>query len=58
MWKALIKLVESWSYRCDHDWIKEGSITTETRFGPGHYCKNKIITYRCTKCCETRSVKI
>ncbi len=25
MWKALIKLIESWSYRCDHDFelIKE-----------------------------------
>ncbi len=20
MWKALIKLVESWAYRCEHEW--------------------------------------
>ena len=20
MWKAIIKLIEKWAYRCDHDW--------------------------------------
>lgn len=52
MWKALIKLVLSWSYRCEHDWE---NMVQNNVFNDGNTDKipDKIIyTYRCKKCCE------
>ena len=33
MWKALVKLVESWSYRCEHDWEDYGKAKTFDEYG-------------------------
>ena len=53
MWKALIKLVESWSRRCDHEWVKEAEIDIYQYEDSKMPCKKKI-TYRCTKCCKIK----
>jgi len=53
MWKALIKLVESWSYRCDHNYEL---VTQEQVYNNGKTndtIPDKIYyKYRCTKCCD------
>lgn len=52
MWEALIKLVEKWSYRCEHDWE---SLAKTNIYLDGDKDKLPIKitrTYRCTKCCE------
>ncbi len=56
MWKALIKLVESWSYRCEHDWdeVSEMDIVKEG-------CKNPVETrktFMCSKCGEFKQIKL
>ena len=55
MWKALIKWVESWSYRCEHDWV----FHDKAEYFNGSYTKmpNKISSvYRCKKCCESKKI--
>lgn len=59
MWKALIKLVEKWSYRCPHDWelIKEMR-SMDRRYKKGDLPEKVIMHYRCKKCCEFKSKKL
>lgn len=56
MRQAIIKLIEKWAYRCDHDWSSESRIDTHV---PGESLPTAItVTYRCTKCCEFKSKKL
>ena len=57
MWKALIKWVESWSYRCEHDWDNGQKISTFKNSW------DKLPTeifevYICKKCKESKKVKL
>ena len=60
MWKALIKLVEKWSYRCEHNWEKEHS----TSVYHSSYNSNDTSavplrverTYVCTKCMASKKL--
>ena len=59
MWEALIKLVEKWAYRCEHDWeeldkfaVYRTDLYGKTEKGP---YKHKV-TYRCRKCCDTKRI--
>jgi hypothetical protein len=55
MWKALIKLVETWGYRCEHDY--ELVHTAEIFSDPTDTTPNSIqFLYRCTKCCESKTL--
>lgn len=57
MWKALIKLVEKWSYRCKHNWVVERN--TEIFHSPDNKMPKRIETiYRCTKCCEFKRYSV
>ena len=56
MWKALIKLVESWSYRCDHEWVKEAETRVFATEDSKLPYKTKYV-YRCTKCCDIKKFK-
>lgn len=57
MWKAIIKLVESWSYRCEHDWeyIEEINYYKDSTSKHPH---RKTHVYRCKKCCEFKKFEI
>lgn len=59
MWKALIKLVESWSYRCKHNYILESTnnILDREMYKEGKevICRTEYI-YRCTKCCDFKKL--
>jgi hypothetical protein len=55
MWEALIKLVESWSYRCKHDWEQVGR--SNTFFTSTDRMPYKTtVTYRCTSCCASKQI--
>lgn len=57
MWKALIKLVEKWAYRCEHDWSKEEEVkiySTEDSKMP-HSSKHLFV---CKKCMETKIITL
>lgn len=57
MWKALIKLVEKWAYRCEHDWelIDDVRVFKEpTSELP--MVANK--TYVCKKCIDSKTIKV
>jgi hypothetical protein len=56
MWKALIKLIEKWSYSCDHNWENEKEVKTFNRFSDIPHIIE--VTYRCTKCCKFKSRKL
>ena len=55
MWKALIKLVEKWAYRCDHNWefVKEVNVYFSSNSELPYKTK---LTYRCTKCCKFKKI--
>jgi hypothetical protein len=56
MWKALIKLIESWSYRCEHNLEK----IAETEVYENEYSKiphTRKFTYMCLKCGEIKKFK-
>ena len=57
MRKALIKLIESWAYRCAHDWKKIN--TTNVFFSSADkFPYSTKITYRCTKCGQTDKISV
>jgi len=57
MWKALIKLVEKWAYRCEHDW--ESIIETQTFYTAGDRIPHtRKYVYRCTKCGEPSIIQV
>lgn len=57
MWKALIKLVNKWAYRCDHEW--EALKTFEVKYDENSTIPYRFIyTYRCKKCCEVKTIFI
>jgi len=56
MWKALIKLVEKWSYRCDHKFQVVDSI----RRYETEYCKmpiKKTIVFMCERCGQIKRIE-
>jgi hypothetical protein len=56
MWKAIINLINSKAYRCEHNWEKIDEVNvywTEKSKLP-HRTKH---TYRCTRCCEGKTIK-
>ena len=57
MWKVLIKWVESWSYRCEHDW--EVIDKTAVYSKPDDKMPYQInYSYRCKKCCEFKKITV
>ena len=61
MWKALIKLVEKWAYRCDHDFKL---IDTRNKYETNSIEDKKVMlpfesrkTYMC-KCGKIKSIKL
>ena len=58
MWKALIKLVEKWSYRCDHDWVLVKEVKVFDEHKSTGLPRDLVYAYRCTKCCEFKKLKL
>ena len=57
MWKALIKLVEKWAYRCKHNWIKENTQEVYDSGKSNSELPKKIIrTYVCDKCLKYKQI--
>ena len=54
MWKALIKWVESWSEKCDHDW--EFLLKSEKHIFSSKDPYRIQFIYRCTVCCESKKI--
>lgn len=56
MWKALIKLVEKWAYRCEHDWelISEMEVVNKECQYPVEQRK----TFMCNKCGDFQQIKL
>lgn len=54
MWKALIKLVEKWAYKCKHNWKLEEKVNIYQYYTSKLPYKIKTI-YRCHKCCEVKT---
>ena len=57
MWKALIKWVESWSYRCDHEW-DNGNVNSAYQFPTDKHPYERRVTYICKKCKESKKVTL
>ena len=57
MWKALVKWVESWSYRCEHDWEDYGKSKTFGEYGEKHPIAITQ-TFICKKCKESKTVNL
>ncbi len=56
MWKALIKWVESWSYRCDHKWEKIDELNIyESPWDKMPYQRKHV--YMCKNCGESKTIK-
>jgi len=54
MWKALINWINSKSQKCEHSW--EQLAITHT-YGDDLHLPEKInYTYRCTKCCDSKTI--
>lgn len=61
MWKALIKLVESWAFRCEHDWEQltpHDIYSSNYRPGDNDVPIMTKIVHRCTKCGKHTIIKI
>lgn len=59
MWKALIKLVEKWGYRCDHKWklINQSKILDREMYKKGIEINARIeFTYVCEKCLLSKKI--
>ncbi len=56
MWKALVKWVESWSYRCDHDWDKGQHVDIYERGLELPIKSFKV--YTCKKCKEYKRINL
>ena len=60
MWKALIKLVEKWAYRCEHDWelVHRANVLDREMYAKGVEISRKVVfTYVCRKCMKTETVQ-
>ena len=59
MWKALIKLVEKWGYRCDHKWelINQSNILDREMYEKGIEINARTeFTYVCEKCLLSKKI--
>lgn len=57
MWKVLIKWVENWSYRCEHDWeFLDASEYYNNSYDKMPYKISRV--YRCKKCCESKKITV
>lgn len=57
MWKAIINWINSKAYRCEHNWEKIDKVNVYQN--KDSKLPNKILhTYRCTKCCESKTIKL
>ena len=59
MWKALIKLVEKWAYRCDHKWelINQSNILDREMYEKGIKINARTeYTYVCKKCLLSKKI--
>lgn len=59
MWKALIKLIESWSYRCEHEWecLEKRNVLDREMYEKGVEINARTEwTYCCKKCCESKQI--
>jgi hypothetical protein len=55
MWEAIIKWIESKSYRCKHNW--ELVSKNNVYWSSEDKIPSKIVhIYRCTKCCESKKI--
>ncbi len=55
--KAIVKLIEKWAYRCEHDW----ELVTKSKHYNERSLSHDMLThvdyhYRCTKCCEHKKI--
>jgi hypothetical protein len=60
MWKALIKLVEKWSYRCDHTWTQlyQTNVLDREMFKKGIEVNSHTkYVYICEKCLEHKKIE-
>lgn len=57
MWKALIKLIEKWAYRCEHNWIEIDSADVYEHDGSKRPYKT-VYAYKCTKCCDHKVITV
>ncbi len=57
MWKALIKLVERLSYRCEHDWHLEQENKVYESHNTGRLPIRIERTYICKKCMKVKKIK-
>ena len=56
MWKALIKLVEKWSHRCDHKWkFIEKEMVLDKKYT--HLITGWNSVYRCHKCKDIKKTE-
>ena len=59
MWKALIKLVEKWAYRCEHNYelVSQSNIMDREMFEKGVEVNARTeFLYRCTKCMDSKKI--
>jgi hypothetical protein len=56
MWKAIINWINSKAYRCEHDWEQVDKVSVVDGDSSKNPWQIKWI-YRCTKCCESKTIK-
>jgi hypothetical protein len=56
MWKALIKLVEKWAYRCEHKWELAMKNEVFDESSGDKLPKRVDLTYVCSKCMEHKKL--
>jgi hypothetical protein len=56
MWKAIINWINSKAYRCEHNWEEVNTVNVYDNSFSKIPCQTKWI-YRCTKCCESKTIK-
>ena len=56
MWKAIINWINSKAYRCEHDWEQVDKVSVVDDDSSKNPWQIKWI-YRCTKCCESKTIK-
>lgn len=56
MWKAIINWINSKAYRCEHNWEKVHHAEVYSNANDRYPYQTKI-TYVCTKCCESKTIK-
>lgn len=59
MWKALVKLVEKWSYRCDHEWelLRTSRVLDREMYKKGiEIASETQSTFICKKCLNSKKI--